>query len=289
MTAHARALWYANAAAVLFGGTALFAKLIGLPALEITFWRSLVALVAVWVVGRWCGADFALGRPRAYLWQLGLGMLLGLHWWTYFRSIQESNVAVGLVSLFTAPVITVFFESALHRRVPPPVDIALGAAVFLGVWWLVPELSWRDACARGAAYGVLSALLLSVRSVLHPRLAEGRNSNVLTFYQVAGICLLLLLPVAVRPVALGVRDGALLVVLGVLFTALPHGLIVAALGAISAKTMLLVNSMMVVYGVLFAWLLLGEKPRPNTLLGGGVILLAATVENLRARSARNPG
>ena len=45
-----RGMLHVHLSAVLFGGTALFAKWITLPPAVTTFWRTVVALLVVWLV-----------------------------------------------------------------------------------------------------------------------------------------------------------------------------------------------------------------------------------------------
>ena len=67
------------------------------------------------------------------------------------------------------------------------------------------------------------------------------------------------------------QDLLLLVILGVVFTALGQGLVVASLQQLRAQTASVIFGLEPVYGILLAWLLLGEIPAPRTLVGGVLI------------------
>ncbi|MFW5845517.1 MAG: hypothetical protein ACOCXJ_04755 [Planctomycetota bacterium] len=65
-----------HSAALLFGGTALFSRLVDLPALHITWWRALIAAPALVVLARLQGHRLDLGNGRHLLQQAGIGVLL---------------------------------------------------------------------------------------------------------------------------------------------------------------------------------------------------------------------
>jgi drug/metabolite transporter (DMT)-like permease len=87
------------------------------------------------------------------------------------------------------------------------------------------------------------------------------------------------------------RTVLLLVILGVVFTALAQWLFVASLRRIRAQTASVVTCLEPVYGILFAVLLLGEKPSARTLLGGLLIfgaVFGVTLMHIRRTNPRRP-
>ncbi len=274
---------HAHLAALLFGGTALFAKVITLPADVITFWRTAVALVTIVVICKLRGQSLRLGNKRDVCIQIGLGGILGIHWATYYASIQLSTVAIGITALFTAPIISVFIDSALRRVCPDRIDLLLCGIVFLGVLCLTPEMEWHNDYTKGVALGLLSACFLALRQTLHTKTRTRSASGlVLLFYQLIGIGLLFTFSGATTDTSALSTNGSALLLLGVAFTAAPHFLNVSALRVLEAKTLLIITSLMLPYGILLSALLLDEIPTAMTLLGCGLVLFAATAENFRA-------
>src|SRR6186997_1319759 len=79
---------------LLWGFTAIFGRLISLPALPLVLWRMLiVALVLACVPAVWRSSR-ALS-PRLVLAYAGIGALLALHWLTFYAAIKLSNASVG--------------------------------------------------------------------------------------------------------------------------------------------------------------------------------------------------
>ncbi len=282
MRSHTQGLFYAHIGALLFGGTALFAKTISLTADVITFWRTAIAMAAVLLVCKLRGQSLGLERRRDAWMQIGLGLILGIHWVSYYQSIQLSTVAIGVTALFAAPVFSVLIESVMRRVWPDRVDLCLCGLVFWGVLCLAEELSWSSRYTQGVLMGLVSAVFLALRQNLHRRTrARAASGMVLLVYQLIGILVLVSFSGITAGTA-GLRENWLgLLLLGVLFTAAPHFCNLSALRQLEAKTVLIVTSLMVPYGIVFSALLLDEVPSVRTLIGCAIIMLAATIENLR--------
>ena len=267
-----------HSAVFLFGLTALFSKLISLSALEITLLRSIFAVLTLWLVMRHQGLSVKLHSRRDYAIVLLLGVLLAGHWVTYFHAMQVSSVAVGVIALFTFPVITVFLEPFFHSGRPHLQDVVSALAVLFGIYLLVPSFSLDDHTTQGVLWGVFSALLFALRNIIQGRYFSAYPAKQSLFYQIA-VTFLLLLPFGaeVMPQVSSLQWGQLLV-LGVVFTALPHTLFAFSLRHFKAKTTSLIACLQVVYAAVFAALILGEWPSLSTVVGGLVVVAAAMFE-----------
>jgi drug/metabolite transporter (DMT)-like permease len=281
MTARHRSLIELNLAVLLWAGTALFAKWIALPPFQITALRSVVAVLAVLVVLRAQGRSLTPGNRR----DLGLltagGLCLAAHWVTYFQAIQVSTVAVGILALHTYPVITALLEPAWHRERLRLPDFLLALGVLAGVAVLVPSLSLDSQITRGVAFGVLSALCFAVRNLLTGGVVTRLGGAKVTLYQLV-VSAVALLPAAWlwgEPLTLPASGQLLL--LGVVFTALPHTLYTRSLGHLKATSVGIIATLLPIYGALSAALLLGEVPALRTVIGGAIILVAISIETWR--------
>jgi len=67
----------------------------------------------------------------------------------------------------------------------------------------------------------------------------------------------------------------LLLLLGVVCTAVAHTLFIRGMRRIGARTASLISSLEPVYGIALALVFLGEIPAPRTILGGLIIVAAA--------------
>jgi len=282
MHATHKGLLAVHLAVFIFGLTALFSKLIALTALEITLLRSLFAVLALWAVMRWDNEPLGLHSRRDYIVVLLLGVLLAGHWVTYFHAMQVSSIAVGVIALYTFPVMTVFLEPLFHGERPHLIDIISALAVLFGIYLLVPEFSLDDTTTQGVLWGILSALLFALRNIIQGRHFTTYPAKQALLYQIL-ITSVILLPFGATAITqVNTFQWGQLLLLGVIFTALPHTLFAFSLRNFKAKTASLVACLQVVYATLFAALFLGEWPAISTLLGGLIVVTAAMLETYMA-------
>lgn len=239
-----------HGAALLFGGTALFSRLIPLPALDITTWRSLVACIGLVILLSLIGTPLRLRSGRDIAIAIALGVLLGLHWVTYFAGMQLAGVTVGLLAFFSYPVMTVVLEPLLDKRRPAMVDLALGGQVLAGVALLAPSYNSADPAVTGILLGLLSALLFTVRNLIQRRHFAHYNGATAVAWQ-TGVVFVMLLPFTPMPTSSdNLHTLALIALLGLCFTALPHAMVAESLRQLSARTVGLVSCLQPFYAAL---------------------------------------
>ncbi|MGX7653421.1 MULTISPECIES: DMT family transporter [unclassified Shewanella] len=265
-------------AVLMFGGTALFSKLIPLSALDITFWRCIVAALILALLIKFSRKPLSLEHKHDYLIAIALGIIVSLHWVTYFAAMQLSSVAIGMIAFFTYPVMTVIAEPLLTGNKIKLIDMISGILVFIGVILLIPEANFSNDTTLGIAIGILSAMLFTARNLLQKRYFTQYSGPHAMFYQtlVAAVFLMPWHETPLNNITLDVWE--LIILLGIVFTAAPHALFTSALRQLSAKTVGLVSCLQPFYGAMLALMILGETLNLNTLLGGTIIVATAIFE-----------
>lgn len=270
-----------HGAVFLFGVAGLFGKWIAAPPLLIVFGRVAFATVAL-------GTVLLLRRRRVLPyggrvgWLLPLcGAVLAFHWVAFFQAIQVSTVAIGLLGYATAPIFAGLLEPWAFREPFSRRTLFAALITMAGIALIVPEWSAQGSTVAGMAWGIAAGFSFAVLSLLNRRLRVRYDAVTLAFYQ-DGAATLWLAPFLpwfwVQPAP---RDLLLLALLGLVFTALAHGLFIQALRTVRARVATLVSNLEPAYGIALAALLLGEIPAPRTLAGGLLILLAVAWVTLR--------
>ncbi len=265
---------------MLLGGTALFSKLIPLSALDITFGRSLPAFIMLFLFVKLSGESLKLNQTKDYFIGLGLGIIMAVHWVTYFASMQYASVSVGIIALFTFPVITVLLEPLFEKIRICWQDIASALVVLVGIYLIVPSVSLSDDVTLGVVIGVFSAFLYAIRNLLHRKYFSHYSGAKAMGYQIMIICPCLIFFLSDDFVSMDMSTAILLLLLGTIFTALPHAMVATALKHLRAKTFSLVACMQPFYGVVFAIIMLNENPTWQTLVGGMLVVSAAVYETI---------
>jgi drug/metabolite transporter (DMT)-like permease len=276
--AEQQSLMYLHIAVFLFGGTALFSKLIGLPALDITVYRTGIAAIALFILLTLQKKKLTLASMKEYGVAVLLGCVVGIHWVTYFAGMQMAGVTVGIIAFFTYPVITVFLEPLFSRSKPKMKDMITALVVVIGIILLIPEVSFGNQVTLGIVTGVISAVFFALRNILHKNYFSHYSGPHTMLYQTLVACLMLCLFVEVPPMQVSENDWLLLLLVGVVFTAAPHALFASSLRHLSATTVGLISCLQPLYGSVLAFLLLHERPNLLTIIGGLLVISAAIFE-----------
>lgn len=276
-----KGLLYVHSAILMFGGTGLFARLIELPATDIIAWRSVISTLVLLLMLLALKQPILLRNGRDSTIMLGIGVLLGIHWITYFHAMQIAGVAVGMLALYTSPIITVFLEPLFHGQKPQLRDVICAALVFVGVLLLVPDFSLENDITQGVLWGVLSAVFFALRNTLQRHYLQGYRGDTSMLYQGAVAALVAFPLLQVNPSTLESDTLWKLALLAIVFTAIPHSLFAGSLRYLKAKSVGLIGCLQPVYGTLFAFLILQERPDLFTLLGGALIVGTAAWETYR--------
>ena len=221
---------------ILLGGTALFSRLVPLSASDITLVRSVFACIALFAFLKLAKNKIKLNSKKDYGVALGLGVLMALHWVTYFAAMQYAGVSVGMIALFTFPVITVLIEPFFERVRLVWQDIVSTVTVVVGVYLIVPETSLENDITLGVLIGIASAILYSFRNLIHRKHFKHYSGAQAMAWQTLVISILMLPVGSAAITSASTSSWLMLLLLGTVFTALPHALIAASLRHLRAKT-----------------------------------------------------
>ena len=278
---------------ILWGFTAILGKLISMPALPLVWWRMLIVVVLLMLLPRvWRGLR---AMPARLLWSYaGVGVLVALHWLTFYAAIKLSNASVGVTCMALGTVFTALIEPWLTGKRLSKREFALGLTVLPGVALVVDGIP--DGMLIGVVVGTISALLVAFFNSLNKRLVEHGDALSVTALEmaagVAAITLIAPLTGMLSPAFGGnpfllpdLHDSAYLVLLAVACTLVPFVLSLLALRHLSAFGTQLAVNLEPVYAIALAMLLLGEQHEltPRFYLGVAIILGAVLIYPLLVR------
>src|SRR5690606_27019153 len=261
MTATGKAQLQIHVCVLLWGFTAIMGALISLPALPLVWWRMTIVLAALALLPRVWRALRVLPK-RLIAAYAGIGVLVALHWLTFYAAIKLANASVGATCIALATVFIAMLEPTVARTKFSARDLALGIAVVPGVALVVGGVP--SGMHAGVAVGVLSAALVAVFGTLNKRLVEHADPFAVTALELGAgtLALTALAPLLSRLpaeftagsvlVLPGARDALLLVVLALACTLLPFVLSLIALRSLTAFATQLAVNLEPVYAILLA-------------------------------------
>jgi len=299
ISATAKAHWQIHFCVLLWGFTAILGKLITLSALALVWWRMLLVIGALALLPRVWRALRQL-PARLLLAYAFIGVLVALHWLTFYGSIKLANASVAASCMATASVFLALIEPWLAGKRFDARELILGIAVIPGVALVVGGVP--ESMRLGVAVGVLSAILVAFFGALNKRLVERADPFTVTFVELgAGTAFLTLIaPLLLMLGWAGDRDllqlpsqndTILLLLLAFVCTLLPFVLSLVALRHMSAFGAQLAVNLEPVYAVFLAIILLNEQVELSaTFYLGVAIILAATLIHplIRRPSEQSP-
>ncbi len=280
---HATHLLELSLATLFISSSGALGKYIDMPTPVIIWWRSALALLFLFIYCRIRNIDLSVRSSKHRNGLIISALFLGAHWITYFYALKLSNVALGMLSLYTFPVMTALLEPLFMRVKLDFMHIILGMLVLVGIYILSPEFDLESRYVKGILLGLLSALCYALRILILKQFVAQYNGTALMLIQ------LVVLSIVLAPVLFWMETGGIrtqypyVIILGLLTTAIGHTLFVRSLKYFKASTASIITSAIPVYGILIAFIFLNEIPSTNTYIGGALILLTVVVESLRSR------
>ena len=244
--------------------------------------RAILAFVALFIYCKWKGFSLNVDKKDIPVILLS-GVLMGVHWIAYFYALKLSNVAIGMLSIFTYPVITAFLEPILLKTKFQLVHLLLAFLVLTGMYFLSPTLDFENSYTIAIGFGVFSALAYALRNILLKKKVAKYNGSMLMTYQTAivGVILFPFLFIVSADTIIG--QWEVLVALAVLTTAIGHTMFLMTFKHFNITTVSILSSVQPVYGIIIGAIFLSEIPKGTTILGGILILSSVVIESIRSK------
>jgi drug/metabolite transporter (DMT)-like permease len=267
-------------AVFLAGFTGVLGRLITLNEALLVWYRLLVAVVTLWVfyffqrkLHRITGAGIARIT--------GVGVIVALHWVSFYASIKYANVSVALVCFSAVGFFSAILEPLITRRPFNKNELLLGLVVIGGIYLI---FHFDPQFKTGIIMGIISAFLGSLFPVCNRVLVQQHKPETVTLYQLSGgfLFLTILLPFYLQFVPAGhlvptITDAGWLLVLGLFCTVWAFNLSMNALKKISAFTVSLTYNLEPLYGIALAFIIYREDKYLSGTFYIGLLLIVLSV------------
>ena len=270
-----------NFAVLIISTSGTLGRYIDLSVPVIIFLRAFIGGSFLYIFCKWKKLSFKI-NVKDYKTIFFSGVLMGMHWITYFISLKLSSVAIGMLSVFTYPIITSFLEPIMLNSKFKKSNLLLGLMVLIGIYFLAPEISMKNDQFIAVGFGVFSALCYSIRNIYMKAKSSEYEGSILMVYQ------LIIVSVLLSPVfyfydvnGLGASLPAILI-LALLTTAIGHTLFVYSFRNFSISAASIISGVQPIYGIIIGMIVLGEYPGVRTIIGGSVILGTVLIESVRS-------
>lgn len=281
--ANLKNLFWLLVAVFLVSTSGVLGRYIALPTEIIIWFRSILAAIFLYVFLRFKKTDLRIQQQKEYLPFFIGGVFMALHWVTYFYALKLSNVGLGMLSLYTFPVIIALLEPIILKVKFQGIHVFFGILILVGLYILTTKFDIESTQVKGILFGVFSAFCYAFRILILKKHAANYDGTVLMFYQVIIVSILLLPTLFFMDVSGLKTQWPYLLLLAFLTTAVGHSMMLHSLKFFSASTTSIISSLQPIFGIIMAIFFLNEIPTLNTFIGGFLILFTVVIESYRMK------
>ncbi len=263
----------------IWGFTAVLGALISLDALPLVWFRMLFAVgfIAIYIYFKKLPLRV---NTKTLLQFIFAGLIIALHWFTFFKAIKVSNVSVTLACLSTGAFFASLLEPILFGKKIVWYEVFFGILVVFGLYIIfnVEGSYWT-----GIVLALISAFLSALFAVINSKFVKEHDPTVISFYELAGgvlffsVLLLFGNNFNTEFFQLSTNDLLYLFILSSICTAYAFIASTAVMKFLSPYTVMLTINLEPIYGIILAVLIFDEKEKMSFDFYLGALLILFTV------------
>lgn len=274
----------------IWGFTAILGALISIEAIPLVWYRMTLAVVFIAIYFFIRKKSFKVDKKGLLKFAVS-GVIIAIHWVTFFKAIKVSNVSVALVTMSTGAFFASLIEPIFFKRKIKGIEILLGGLVIVGLYII---FNFQSQYVLGIVYALISAFLSALFAVLNGLFIKKHDANVISFYQLLfgaiGITLYLLFTqkFSLQFFQITTNDWLYLIILSSFCTAYAFIASVHVMKYLTPYTVMLTINLEPIYAIVLALIVFGEKEQMNTEFYYGafivlfVVLLNGVLKNMRS-------
>ncbi len=263
----------------IWGFTAVLGRLITLDALPLVWFRMLFAVFIILFYIRFKKIPITISK-KVILKFLVAGLIIALHWFTFFRAIKVSNVSITLACLSTGAFFTSLIEPIFFRKKIVWYEIFFGLIVVFG---LLIIFKVEGNYIEGIILALTSAFLSASFAVINSKFVKDYDPTVISFYELSGgvlffsVFLLFTNSFNTEFFKLTTSDFVYLLILSSICTAYAFIASTAVMKFLSPYTVMLTINLEPIYGIILAVLIFKDKEQMSPAFYVGALIILITV------------
>lgn len=267
----------------IYGFTAILGKLITLPAIDLVWWRVLIALSGISIYLFIRQISIKVGEKELFYY-IFLGLIIAIHWIFFYEAIKVSNVSVTLVCYSSGALFASLLEPVFYKRKIIWYEFFFGMLVMAGVY-LIFKVETKY--TTGILYSLLAAFLSALFAVLNGPLVKKQNVKLISFYEMVGALFTMLifllfagkvhLSFTSQIFSISVSDWIYLLILGLICTSFAYTAGLEVMKGVSPYTLILTVNLEPVYGIILAFFIFGEEEKMSLGFYLGALIIFTTI------------
>ena len=270
------------------GFTAILGELVSIKAVPLVWYRMVIAGILMFIYIKITKINTKVPNLAMFKFFIA-GIIIALHWITFFASINESNVSIALAMFSTGAFFASLIEPIFYKRKINQYEILFGIMVSIGVYIILDsEIKYLT----GIVLGISAAFCSSLFAVINGRFVEKYDASVISLYEFIGgvvfISVFLFFSndgFSREFFQLASEDWLYILILASICTAYAFIGSVHIMKYISPFTVVLTYNLEPVYGIILAIMIFGsdEIMSSNFYYGAVLILITVLIDGLMKR------
>lgn len=262
------------------GFTAIIGEKMSIGSIPLVWYRMLIAGVLMFAFVKLKRQNLKLGIPTITKFSIA-GILIAIHWITFFEAINQSNVSITLAMFSTGAFFASLIEPLFFKRKIINYEIIFGILVIIGVILITQsELKY----IKGIVLGIVSALFSTLFAVINGQFVRTYSAPIISLYEfISGVFFITLFILFFKGgfskdfFILSNEDWFYLLILASVCTAYAFIASVHVMRYVTPYTVMLTYNLEPVYGICLALLFFPEKEKMTTEFYFGLALILSTV------------
>jgi drug/metabolite transporter (DMT)-like permease len=262
------------------GFTAILGELITISAIPLVWFRMVMASILMFIYIKIAKVKIKI-TPKSILRLSIAGIIIALHWITFFGAIDEANISIALSMFSTGAFFASFIEPIIYKRNIIWYEIVFGIIVIIGVFIITQsEIKYLT----GILLGISSAFFSSLFAVLNGKFLKQHTATVISFYEfLSGVFFISIYILvfgdgfSIEFFSLSSSDFGFLFILASICTAYAFIASVYVMKLISPYTVVLTYNLEPIYGIILAIILFPETEIMSSSFYYGAIIILTTV------------
>lgn len=262
------------------GFTAILGELISINAVSLVWYRMVIASILMLLFIKFRKINIAITLKTLVKFSIA-GILIALHWITFFESIKQSNISIALSMFSTGAFFAALMEPLFFKRKIIWYEIFFGILIIFGVLLITrAEMEYIN----GIILGISAAFFSTLFAVINGKLVKRYSASIISFYEfISGVIFITLFIIFFKDgfsfefFNLSVSDWTYLFILASICTAYSFIAVVHIMKYISPYTVVLSYNLEPIYGIILALILFPQKEKMSTEFYIGAAIIISTV------------
>jgi drug/metabolite transporter (DMT)-like permease len=268
----------------IWGFTAILGRLITLDALPLVWFRMLFAVIFIFTYIKIKKISLKLSK-KLLLKFLVAGLIIALHWFTFFRAIKVSNVSITLACLSTGAFFTSIIEPVFYKKKIVWYEIFFGLIVVFG---LAIIFNVEGKYKEGILLALISAFLSASFAVINSTFVKNYKPTIISFYELLGGVLFFTIFILGTSgfdsnfFQITSNDFMYLIILSSVCTAYAFITSTSVMKFLSPYTVMLTINLEPIYGIVLAIIIFKDKEQmsPAFYIGASFILITVILNGI---------